>query len=58
MSRAVDVKPSPEGVPGAVTDPASVAGESSPSPAPDGAAINGYLARPPTRTARAGPSRR
>jgi carboxymethylenebutenolidase len=40
------VKPSPEGVPGAVTDPARIAGEALTYPSTDATQINGYLARP------------
>jgi carboxymethylenebutenolidase len=40
------VSPSPEGVPGAVTDPASVVGEDLTFAGADGTQINGYLARP------------
>ena len=43
---SVEVKPSPEGVPGAVTDPRPGPARSSPSPAPGGTQVNGYLARP------------
>jgi carboxymethylenebutenolidase len=49
---SVPVKPSPEGVPGAVTDPTRIAAESLTYASTDGAQINGYLARP----AAAGPS--
>jgi carboxymethylenebutenolidase len=40
------VKPSPEGVPGAVSDPASVAGEDLTFAGAGGAQLDGYLARP------------
>ncbi|HTU79739.1 MAG TPA: dienelactone hydrolase family protein [Solirubrobacteraceae bacterium] len=43
---ATQVKPSPEGVPGAVTDPARVAGEDLAFAGAGGVMINGYLARP------------
>ncbi len=43
---SVPVKPSPEGVPGAVTDPTRIAAESLTYPSADGTQINGYLARP------------
>jgi len=48
MSPAVRVKPSPEGVPGAVTDPANVLGEDLTFPGALSHAINGYLAVPAT----------
>ncbi len=40
------VKPSPAGVPGAVSDPARIAGEDLTFPGARGAPVNGYLARP------------
>jgi hypothetical protein len=40
------VKPSPEGVPGAVSDPAGIAGEDLTFAGAGGAQVNGYLARP------------
>ena len=40
------VKPSPEGVPGAVSDPSRIAAESLTYASADGTQINGYLARP------------
>ncbi len=46
MSRVVQVNPSPEGVPGAVTDPAKVAGEELTFTGAGGTQVNGYLARP------------
>lgn len=46
MARAVAVNPSPEGVPGAVTDPAKVAGEELTFTGAGGTQVNGYLARP------------
>lgn len=49
----VPVKPSPEGVPGAVTDPTLIAAEDLTFPSSDGTQINGYLARPAAAT---GPS--
>jgi carboxymethylenebutenolidase len=42
----VQVKPSPEGVPGAVTDPTRIAAEELTFPGAEAAQINGYLARP------------
>ncbi len=45
----VEVKPSPEGVPGALTDPARVVGEELTFPGAAGTPVNGYLARPATR---------
>jgi carboxymethylenebutenolidase len=42
----VPVKPSPEGVPGAVTDPTRILAEDLTFPSTDGTQINGYLARP------------
>jgi carboxymethylenebutenolidase len=46
MARAVQVKPSPEGVPGAVTDRGRVLGEDLVFPGAGGEEVNGYLARP------------
>jgi carboxymethylenebutenolidase len=43
---STQVKPSPEGVPGAVTDPASVVGEELTFAGAQGTQVNGYLARP------------
>ncbi len=43
---AVEVKPSPEGVPGAVTDPARVLAEELTFAGAGGTSVNGYLARP------------
>src|SRR5258707_246986 len=43
---SIEVKPSPEGVPGPVRDPARVRGEQLTLPSADGTEINGYLARP------------
>jgi carboxymethylenebutenolidase len=43
---ATQVKASPDDVPGAVTDPASVAAEELAFPGAGGTAVNGYLARP------------
>jgi carboxymethylenebutenolidase len=40
--------PSPEGVPGAVTDPARIAGEDLTFTGAEGTQVNGYLARPAT----------
>jgi carboxymethylenebutenolidase len=42
----VEVKPSPEGVPGAVTDPSRIAAEVLTFPGADAVPVNGYLARP------------
>lgn len=46
------VKPSPEGVPGAVSDPASISGEDLTFPGAGGTPVNGYLARPADSGAR------
>lgn len=46
MAVAAEVKPSPEGVPGAVSDPSRIAGEDLTFPGAGGEAVNGYLARP------------
>jgi carboxymethylenebutenolidase len=43
---SIEVKPSPEGVPGAVADPARIRAEELTFPGADGAEVNGYLARP------------
>jgi carboxymethylenebutenolidase len=43
---SVEVKPSPEGVPGAVTDPTRIAAEELTFAGTDGFQVNGYLARP------------
>jgi hypothetical protein len=40
------VKPSPEGVPGAASDPAGIAGEDLTFAGAGGAQVNGCLARP------------
>jgi carboxymethylenebutenolidase len=50
MSGAVQFKPSPDGVPGAVTDPAAVRGEDLTFGGADGDQINGYLAEPAADT--------
>ena len=42
----VEVKPSPEGVPGAVTDPAAVSAEELTFAGAEDIQVNGYLARP------------
>ena len=42
----VAVKPSPEGVPGAVTDPSRLVAEDLTYPSRDGTSINGHLVRP------------
>jgi carboxymethylenebutenolidase len=46
MAQAVQAKPSPEGVPGAVTDPSRVLGEDLVFTGAGGEEVNGYLARP------------
>jgi carboxymethylenebutenolidase len=46
MSHAVQVKPSPEGVPGGVSDPTRVTGEELTFAGAGGTQVNGYLARP------------
>jgi carboxymethylenebutenolidase len=46
MSTSVQVKPSPKGVPGAVTDPARLRAEQLTFAGAEGAPINGYLALP------------
>ena len=46
MPPAVPVTPSPEGVPGAVSDPSNVLGENTTFPGSSGDSINGYLAVP------------
>jgi carboxymethylenebutenolidase len=43
---SVEVKPSPEGVPGAVTDPSRIAARELTFAGADGVEVNGYLARP------------
>ncbi len=43
---SIEVKPSPRGVPGAVSDPTRISGEELTFPGAEGTAINGYLARP------------
>jgi carboxymethylenebutenolidase len=43
---SVEVRPSPEGVPGAVTDPSRIAAEALTFPGADAVPVNGYLARP------------
>jgi carboxymethylenebutenolidase len=54
MSHAVEVRPSPEGVPGAVGDPGRVRGEELTFAGAQGTAVNGYLASPaPDRAGRA-----
>jgi carboxymethylenebutenolidase len=42
----VEVKASPQGVPGALTDPTRISAEELTYPGADGAPVNGYLARP------------
>jgi len=46
MSQVVDVKPSPEGVPGAVSDPDGITAEDLTYAGSGGTQVNGYLARP------------
>jgi carboxymethylenebutenolidase len=46
MSQAVEVQASPEGVPGAVTDPSRVIAEQLTFTGAHGTQVNGYLARP------------
>src|ERR1700677_400270 len=46
MTQAVEVKRSPDGVPGAVTDPTRVAAEELTFKGANGDQVNGYLARP------------
>jgi carboxymethylenebutenolidase len=46
MSEPAQVKPSPQGVPGALTDPAKVTGEELTFAGAQGTPVNGYLARP------------
>jgi carboxymethylenebutenolidase len=46
MSGTVQIKPSPDGVPGAVTDPGPLRGEELTFAGADGDQINGYLAEP------------
>jgi carboxymethylenebutenolidase len=46
MSPSVEVTPSPEGVPGAITAPSSVLGENIVFPGAESDSINGYLAIP------------
>jgi carboxymethylenebutenolidase len=41
-----EIKPSPAGVPGAVTDPSALRAEELAFPGADGVAVNGYLAHP------------
>jgi carboxymethylenebutenolidase len=43
---SIEVKASPQGVPGAVSDPTRISGEQLTYPGAEGTAINGYLARP------------
>ena len=46
MPQAAQVRPSPEGVPGAVTDPRAVRGENVTFPGAGDTGVNGYLATP------------
>jgi carboxymethylenebutenolidase len=46
MSEAVEVEQSPEGVPGALSDPTRVSAERLTFPGADGTAVNGYLTAP------------
>jgi carboxymethylenebutenolidase len=48
MPEAAQVRPSPEGVPGAVTDPRAVRGEKLTFAGAGGTRVNGYLATPAT----------
>ena len=48
MPEATQVRPSPEGVPGAVTDPRAVRGENVTFPGAGDTGVNGYLATPAT----------
>jgi carboxymethylenebutenolidase len=48
MPQADQVRPSPEGVPGAVTDPRAVRGENMSFAGAGGTRVNGYLATPAT----------
>jgi len=43
---SIEVKPSPRGVPGAVSDPTRISGEELTFPGAEGSEVNGYLARP------------
>jgi carboxymethylenebutenolidase len=43
---SIEVKPSPEGVPGAVSDPTRIRAEELTFPGAEGTDVNGYLARP------------
>ncbi|MFI4990516.1 MAG: dienelactone hydrolase family protein [Solirubrobacterales bacterium] len=43
---SIEVKPSPQGVPGAVNDPTRIGGEELTFPGAEGTAVEGYLARP------------
>ena len=54
MSEEAHPQPSPEGVPGAVTDPSLILGHDLVYPGHGGDAVNGYLARPVDEEARAG----
>jgi len=54
MSSAAEVKPSPAGVPGAVTDPGVVRAEDLTYPSADGTPVNGYLASPAAPAGAAG----
>ena len=51
---SVEVKPSPEGVPGAVTDPSSLRAETLTFAGAEGAEINSYLVRPAAEGAYSG----
>jgi carboxymethylenebutenolidase len=54
MSRAAEVKPSPAGVPGAVTDPDGVRAEDLTYTGAEGTPVNGYLAAPAAPAGAAG----
>ena len=54
MAYTAEVKASPEGVPGAVTDPARVRAEDLTYPGTEGAPVKGYLATPAAPAGAAG----
>jgi carboxymethylenebutenolidase len=51
---SIEVKPSPQGVPGAVTDPTRISAEELTFAGAAGAQVNGYLARPADATSHPG----
>ncbi|HUA73738.1 MAG TPA: dienelactone hydrolase family protein [Solirubrobacteraceae bacterium] len=51
---SIEVTPSPQGVPGAVTDPTRITGETLTYPGAGGTDVNGYLARPADAASHAG----